>query len=118
MKKAEGRTDFGSIISSSVFDILDLRCLLDIQVQVPTDSWRLSLDYKGKEWIWNGSLRVTGEVVDLDEPPKGAGQGLSSGTKVKYLDAGNVKLKLAHLACSSLLFILFPNFLSHQIHLI
>lgn len=51
MKKAEGRTDFGSIISSSVFDVLDLRCLLDIQVQVPTDSWRLSLDYKGKEWI-------------------------------------------------------------------
>lgn len=118
MKKAEGRADFASMISSSVFDMLDLRCLLDIQVQVPSDSWCLSLNYKRKDQIRNGSFRVIGEVVDLDELAEGAGQELSNGTKVKYLATGNVKLKLTHLVCSSLLFILFSNFLSRQIHLI
>ena len=57
--------------------------------------------------------------MDLGELMEGASQGgLSSGTKVKYLAADNVGLKLAHLVCSSLLFILFSNFLSSQIHLV
>lgn len=64
--EAEDRAGLGSIISSLVFNELDLRCLLDIQVQVPSDDWCLSSDYKRKDWIRNGSLRVPGEVMDLE----------------------------------------------------
>lgn len=74
---------------------------------MPSVSWCLSLDYKRKDWIQNGSLRIIGEVVDLVELTEGARKGLSSGTKVKYLAADNVGLKLAHVVCSSLLYTVF-----------
>ena len=36
MEKAEGGVGFGSVVSSSVLDVLDLACLLDVQLGVPS----------------------------------------------------------------------------------
>lgn len=72
---------------------------------------QLSLAYERKDWTQNRSLGVTGKAKELwawmRSPREQKGQELSYSSKMRWLAADNVRLRLAHGVCVHYFFYCF-----------